>query len=113
MRDLNWNDIFVTKDVRKLKERLLNWAKDNPKGVLLFNTTIVSKIHHRMTQQKVSGYQFGNGLKIEDIKITWHKLPGNKGILESITRENTTKEVLYKEPASWEECTLWYEFRLD
>lgn len=113
MRNLNWNDIFATKDVRQLKERLLNWAKNNPEGVLLFNTTIVSKIHHRMTEQKVSGYRFGNGLKIEDIKITWHKLPGNKGVLESITRESSAKEVLYKEPDSWEKCTLWYEFRLD
>lgn len=115
MKNLNYNDIFATNDVRELKERLLSWAEANPNGILLFDTTFITKIHRRMTQQGVVGYQFGNGLCIEDIKFTWHRLPGDKGILRSIIRKTskTTEEELYKDLSSWEECTLWYEFRLE
>lgn len=115
MKNLNYIDIFATNDVRRLKERLISWAKDNPNGILLFDIENIQKIHRRMSQQSVVGHGFGNGLCIEDIKFTWHRLPGDKGILRSIIRKTskTTEEELYKDLSSWEECTLWYEFRLE
>ena len=115
MRNLNYIDIFATNDVRRLKERLISWAEANPNGVLLFDMKNIQKIHRRMTQQCVVGYQFGNGLCIEDIRFSWHRLPGDKCILRSIIRKTSkaTEKELYRDLASWEECTLWYEFRLE
>ena len=108
MNNINWYDKLATQDVNKVKEHLLEWTKTNPNGILLFNTITMSNIHKRMQEQNITGYITRNSLFLDNMAIVWDKLPGNKGILRSIFLDD---ETIYTQPTSWEECSLWYEFK--
>lgn len=110
-RYLNYYDNLAQSDIRKMKENLVKWVKNNPNAVLLFDSTIIPVIFRKMSEQQVCGYtETENILVIENIKIQWYNIGCRKAILKSIT-ETDTNVTIYTPPDSWSESEIWYQFK--
>lgn len=112
MNYINFYDKLATKDVRELKKGLIWWAENVKNGILLFDTTAMEKIYQRMQEQKVCGnfHKDECELWIEDLAIDWKNIGGTKGVLEKIYWRGTCR-FIYVAPLSWENASLWYEFK--
>ena len=111
---LNYFDTLAQTDIRRMKKDLVEWAERNPNAILLFDYPIIHSIFMRMTDQNVSGCRTSEGnmdsLLIENIEIEWDTLGGRKSILKRIAEKDTGR-IIYKQPVSWEESEIWYQFK--
>lgn len=115
MNHILFCDIFSNEDIRKVEKHFREWISTNEmKGILLFDVSIMNQLYKRAVEQKVHTFLDTNGSSrkfgLGDLRIVWYELSGTKAILKTVNSISTGK-VLYSEPSSWNEATVWYQFK--
>lgn len=109
MKYLNYYDKLSNEDVREVEKYIKDWAKRNPNGILLINQNTLNNLRCRLKQQPGKTQHVVSMLQMENIDIGWINIGGEKAIL-NIIQDNNGK-LLYKQPASWKDAELWYQFK--
>lgn len=119
MEKIKWYGSFDTSNVLEFESTLYDWIKRNGKqSNLCFDDSNLQKISETLIRKPGTAYLVGiiyknapEGTKVihtENFIIEWHTFTGTKSILKSV--KDLDGKVLYEEPKTWKETTLWYDF---
>lgn len=107
--NLNYYDILSDGNVQKVEKDIIWWAKNNPNGIMLINEDTLREFRKKLVEQYMKPQKKALELQMKEISICWFNIGGEKAILGCIY-ENESGNILYKQPNSWKEASIWYHF---